>query len=410
MNVMNDIMKVVETCVDEKKKNIFQSISDQTYAEDIEAIKKDAAAEVLKTIFYNEGYVSDEQYTFKNLVGARKLSLADEIITSPQFKELFPRTVTKIILESVEPNLTLSSLLTNMKWDGMSARVPTVSTFGGDLDVPEGAQPQSFTVSTGGYKQVTVGKSGIMVEITDETIKYSNYALVTYLIEQAGIALARHKERKTADMIDKYSHTIPGFTLSGVNKDGTQNSTLTFDDLLAAFMELIAIGGIADTIIMNPLAFTAIMQNPSLKSLFLLSQGNSGSQYGFEYGNFARTTEESLAWYKQRSKHGVKGLNFPSGIFGKGFSIILSEFVPIDKTNKTTTVYVADSTQIGFLVTEQEPVTEQFSDPLKDIKQFKIIEKYGIVPKSEGKYMLKIPGVKLEKGYDPSMVFRTKAV
>jgi len=83
---------------------------------------------------------------------------------------------------------------------------------------------------------------------------------------------------------------------------------------------------------------------------------------------------------------------------------------PIDKTNKTTTVYVADSTQIGFLVTEQEPVTEQFSDPLKDIKQFKIIEKYGIVPKSEGKYMLKIPGVKLEKGYDPSMVFRTKTV
>jgi len=47
---------------------------------------------------------------------------------------------------------------------------------------------------------------------------------------------------------------------------------------------------------------------------------------------------------------------------------------------------------------------------LKDIKQLKIIEKYGIVPKSEGKYMIKIPNIKLEKGYDPSMVFRTKAV
>jgi len=108
-----------------------------------------------------------------------------------------------------------------MKWDGMSARVPTISTFGGDLDVPEGAQPQSFTVSTGGYQNVNVGKSGIMVEITEETIKYSNYALVTYLIEQAGVALARHKERKTANMIDSNAKTISGLTLSGVNKDGT---------------------------------------------------------------------------------------------------------------------------------------------------------------------------------------------
>lgn len=410
MNVMNDIVKIVDSCVDEKRKNIFQSMSDSTYAEDLQAIKQDAAAEVLKDIFYNDGYVSSQQNIFKSFVGAKKLSLKDEIITSPQFKELFPRTVTKIILESVEPNLTLSTLLTQMKWDGMSARVPTISTFGGDLDVPEGAQPQSFTVSTGGYQNVNVGKSGIMVEITEETIKYSNYALVTYLIEQAGVALARHKERKTANMIDSNAKTISGLTLSGVNKDGTQNQTLTFDDLLTVFMELVAVGGIADTIIMNPLAYPVIMQNPSLRSLFTLSQGSSGSQYGFEYGNVVRTTEEALAWYKQRAKHGVKGLTFPSGIFGKGLSIVLSEFVPIDKANKTTTIYVADSTQVGFLVTEQEPVTQEFTDPLKDIKQLKIIEKYGIVPKSEGKYMIKIPNIKLEKGYDPSMVFRTKAV
>jgi hypothetical protein len=66
----------------------------------------------------------------------------------------------------------------------------------------------------------------------------------------------------------------------------------------------------------------------------------------------------------------------------------------------TTSVLVADSSQLGFLVTEYEPRVTDFQDPLRDIQQFKLMEKYAVAPKSDRAYIVSVDNVALTKGYD----------
>jgi len=101
----------------------------------------------------------------------------------------------------------------------------------------------------------------------------------------------------------------------------------------------------------------------------------------------------------------ISGVNFPSGVFGKGLSIVLSPFMPFTPASGSspaeTDIIVADSSMLGYLVVDQLPTTDEFTDPIRDIRKFKIIERYAIVPKAKGAGIVKLKGVKVVKTFDP---------
>jgi hypothetical protein len=365
-----------------------------------------AASEVVYNLFVNNGYFSNEDSQLSNIKPSRKIHI-DEVITSPQFNKIFPRVVNKIIMETVEPNLSLTPLMEKINFEGISARIPAVSSYGGNLDVPEGDKPQSFNVALGGFKTVALGKSGIMVELTDETIKYSDYSLIQYIIRQAGTALKRWKENKVANMLKDLPADQIVSGGSGLEDDGTTvNNSLTFDDILDAAMKIIAKGGMPDTIIMHPLAYPIFLKNPTLRTMFLATNGSKGDMYPTGTINTTRTTESSLEWVEQRKMSGVSGINFPN--LGFPMKVIFSEFMDYTAATvtepATSTILVADSSQLGFLVTEYEPRVTDFQDPLRDIQQFKLMEKYAVAPKSDKAYIESISNIALVKGYDPEFL------
>ena len=158
-------------------------------------------------------------------------------------------------------------MLETVKFKGTVATLPVFSGFGGNLDIPEGGEPPVFNLKLGAFEQVVLGKSGIMVEITEETIRYSSYDVFQLHIKEALKALARWKEAKTAKMIvDNASEVITTFT--GKDIDGTANGGLTLFDIVEAAVKLINKGLNPDTIIMHPLAYPVFMYNGTLSALF----------------------------------------------------------------------------------------------------------------------------------------------
>jgi len=66
------------------------------------------------------------------------------------------------------------------------------------------------------------------------------------------------------------------------------------------------------------------------------------------------------------------------------FRIIVSPFVPYDPATKRTDIMVFDSANLGAHIVDEDPVTEEFDDPARDIRKIKIRERYGIAILNEG--------------------------
>lgn len=288
-------------------------------------------------------------------------------------------------------------MLEKVQFKGHVATIPVFSGFGGNLDIPEGGEPPVFNVKVGAFEQVVLGKAGVMVEITEETIRYSAYDIFNIHVREALKALARWKELKVAKMLlSSASEVINGG--SGKDINGTPNGGLTLYDIMDAATRLINKGFTPDTIIMNPLAYPIFMYNGTLAAMF----------YAFGQGAIAEWPEYKAirnAGYMQVAGHNINAVSFPTGIFGKAMRIVLSPFMPFTPANGnepvTTDILVVDSSQLGYLIVDQLPTTEEFNDPIREIRRFKIVERYAVVPKAKGAGIAKIANVKVVKTFDP---------
>ncbi|HOJ95195.1 MAG TPA: hypothetical protein PK390_08140, partial [Fervidobacterium nodosum] len=85
--------------------------------------------------------------------------------------------------------------------------------------------------------------------------------------------------------------------------------------------------------------------------------------------------------------------------------IVLSPFMPFTpasgQTPAKTDIIVADSSALGYLVVDQLPTTDEFADPIREIRKFKIVERYSVVPKAKGAGIAKIKNVSVVKTFDP---------
>ena len=88
------------------------------------------------------------------------------------------------------------------------------------------------------------------------------------------------------------------------------------------------------------------------------------------------------------------------GIFPYPLRIVVSPFVAYDATAGTTTIILCDSNELGILAVNEEAVTEEWRDPLRDINSVKIRERYAVQILNEGKAVRLAKGIYLKRGWN----------
>ncbi|WP_333641238.1 hypothetical protein [Mesotoga prima] len=392
--------KISDAVVDQMQaKSLEDAYKDSGLGHIADSIKLDSNAELLKTIIENNGYVNpiEAAYDFE---GSNKITFQD-IATSPDFSLFFPKVVSKMIIESWDVAPTLTGLLEYAPFQGNFVRIPAISAMGQNLDLQEGAEPPELTYKFGGWEETVIGKAGVAVGLTDETIRYSNFPVLNILIREAARALLRWKEYKTAQMILGVASTVQDGG-SGVNAAGTENDGLIFDDIIKAMMDIVDKGGNPDLMIINPMAYQVFLLNPSLRSFFFNKLAGVDSPYNFSGVSFNKTAED-YGSFTQRTPYGrqVGSISFPDGVFGRPMKIVLSPFIPFASETSLTSIVFADSTQLGYLVQEQAPTAISERENLRMLEKFAIVERYSVVPKNRGTFINKITGVYAGKSFDP---------
>jgi len=362
-------------------------------------LERDTKAELVRNIIENNGYVSMDHAQFDS-EGNKKIMFKD-LVGMPDFSSVFPTTVTKMVIEATEPSVTLTPMLEQVPFKGISTRLPAITGDAWNFDIAEGDEPPELTAKLGAWKQVTMGKSGVAVQLTDEAQKYSNYPVMNFLITEAGKALKRWKEYKVAQMLNSTSNNTVT-SGSGLDASGSDNDSLTFDDLVDAMVAIINNGANPNLIIMHPLAFSIFLRNPSLRAFFLLTGGRQGDVINWQGPQFQKTFEQLGTW-EQKPAQGqqVSKINFPSGIFGRPMSIVLSNYMSFNTSTDATEIIVADSEELGYLMVDELPTAEKMRDGKHGIDRFQIIERYTVTPKNDYKGVELMSGIKAVKGYDP---------
>ncbi|MGD9382045.1 MAG: hypothetical protein PVI03_06335 [Candidatus Thorarchaeota archaeon] len=340
--------------------------------------------------------------------GDQRVEMKDAI-SVPNAAMFLPKVVSNIVKEAAEPLLVGTSLLQRIEYHaGQTITFPAVGALVA-ADIAEGQEYPERQLQMGGATvTATIGKSGVAVKVTDEMIKYSQYDVIGMHLRAAGRALARHKEQKIFNYINSmgvvcFDNVTPANSLFGVTHgrglDGSANGSVVMDDIFDAFGQIIAQGWMPDTLLMHPLTWIMWVKDPVLRAFALAAGGgtffaswrgnpagrapwDNSSQGGLGYspGQNIDPASDPLTAYSQN----INSAPVLPSYFPIPFRIIVSPFVPYNPVTKLTDIMIFDSANLGALIVDEEPMTEEFDDPARDIRKIKIRERYAVAILNEG--------------------------
>ena len=344
-----------------------------------------------------------------------RVSIKDAIST-PNALMWLPKVIQQIVREAVEPLLVGTRLLQRVEYHaGQTITFPAVGALEA-ADIAEGqAYPEKQLSMGGATVTATIGKSGVMVKITQEMIRWSQYDVINMHIRQGGRALARHKEKKIFNHIRSLGVTCfdnlnPTNSIFGPTHgralDGSANGSVVADDLFDVYGHIMTQGFMPDTILVHPLTWSMFMKDPVLRSIALA--GGMAPWFGSYTGNVA-----SRAPWDNASQGGLGPSSGQSIAPGEnaggqkatpieGYSqtmtsapslpryfpfplrVIVSPFVPFDPATKLTDIYMFDSAELGVLIVDEDVRIDEWNDPAVDIHRIKMYERYAIGILNEG--------------------------
>lgn len=354
--------------------------------------------------------IQDFRYAFRNggqTMNGGRLTIQDALST-PNASLMFKRVMTEVLQEAIEPNLIGSSLLSRIDYDGYGIKIISGVATGAiseNLDLGEGQEYPEIGTSFGGSTvTANIGKSGIAFKVTDEMLRYSQWDVIGIHLRAAGRAMARHKEKKIFNMLNNmgivvFDNTTPASAeigrTSGRDVTGAGNGSMTFDDLADMYVSMQSRGFTPNVVLIHPLAWGAWWKDPTLRAFTL--QNGGGSFFNPYRGQTAPRTPD--AWktvgkYQgptindptNTEREGVQNSypTFPVGFPFGGLTVIPSWHVPFDPVNKTCNIIMLDTNELGAIVVGEDPTSEEWDDPARDIKKIKIRERYGMVVFNEG--------------------------
>lgn len=327
-----------------------------------------------------------------NSIPKNEFVTLNEALTTQDASILIPKVITGMMRDAAEPVYIGSQLMQKVRLtEGRSIEFPSM----GAMRAHDIGESQSYLEETIDFQlhrnqEVKVGKSGMIVRVTDEMIADSQWDVVGILFRKAGEAMARLKEEKIFNQFSAHGHRVFDNSLrtqyaeagtTGKDINGELNNTLSTEDMIDMFIAIMANGYSPTDILMHPLTWSVFFKNDLMDSLTHAALG--GSQ--------------------------ITNLNItPDSVSGRiPFSVNLqfSPFIPFNKDTKNFDMYVVDRNNIGIILEKDPLSTEQFDDPTRDIQSIKIKERYGIGVLDEGKAVSVARNLAFERSYpDPQTV------
>lgn len=341
-----------------------------------------------------------------------------DLLTTSNAPIWVPKVVTRIVKEAAEPLLIGTSLLQRINIPfGQQIQFSSMGALTAE-DIPEGGEypERSLQEGPGSTILLSTQKAGLAVKVTEEMIKYAQFDVINEVLRQAGKALARHKEQKIWRLIENqgtvgFDNTNPTQSVigntSGRSQSGDQNGSLTMDDIFDLYAILLQDGFMPDTLIMHPLTWVMFVKDPVLRSFVV--QGNGGTMFGPWSGNpsgsnYPWSDPAGLGPFSQGQMRTGTSVNpddstsvlgdFDQTLssapilptyWGTPMTILVSPFVPFNPVTKTTSIYMCQRGELGYIGQSEDVTMDEFADPARDIRKAKIKERYGLALKHEGK-------------------------
>jgi hypothetical protein len=311
-----------------------------------------------------------------------------DFLSTPQAKTLIPRVIIGAMKRAAEPMYMASQFYKPVKYDqGKVVIFPSIGAMRA-FDVAEAQEIPAANIDWQTHKnnQIYIGRSGLRLQFDEDVIKQNEFDLMSIMLQEAGRAMARLKEEKAFNEFMSHGWVVfdnnyadPQAKTTGIDYNGVANLTLSVEDLLELLIAVYNNEYVPTDLIMHPLAWTVFARN-----------GLTGA---FTSSIMGKPSIEGV--------NGKYNLG-PESIQGRipfAFNVNLSPFAPIDKDNKTFDIITVDKNNVGVQIVQEGITTTEWIDPSRDLKNIKMIEKYGYGTFNEGRAVAIARNISMEKSY-----------
>ncbi|MHA1832158.1 MAG: phage major capsid protein [Candidatus Helarchaeota archaeon] len=345
-------------------------------------------------------------------------------IFTPDATRFVQETVIKIIKESLEPNLLISTNL--FQKINLNQRTIEIGAVGALIahPIPEAAEypTADLQFDKGKMTSVYVQKYGLRLPITREMIEDSQYDVINLWLRAAGRALARRKELVAVKYIEEmgtvlFDNLNPANSEYGVTTGrditGAQNWTYTFNDLIRQYAFMTMRGFTPNVLLMHPMAWAIFAVDPLMREIVIngakvASEGLPEGTYAQNWGAILKglgynTTAVENPFGTALQPWGATFYTAPRYL-PIGLKVLVTPFVRY-AANATsdglplTDIVFADSNNAGILVQRSEPSTERWEDPSRDMVNLKVSERYGMNVLMQGRGITIARNVVIDKNY-----------
>ena len=388
--------------------------------------------------FTNRGLMTDAE-------GTSEFFELRDLITTQDLTRFIPQTVETVVREAIEPNLFIVDKLfqeINIP-RGSRVQIGAIGAMEAGRVGQGGEYPERFVDLDGGdMVALTTDKHGLKISLTEEVLRENLFDVVGIWLRAAGRAMARHKERTAAKLInemgyDVYDNLNPenayiGAT-TGRNIAGVPNGSMTVNDVFEMYTYLLHRGFNPDTLMMHPLAWKTFMTDTEMREVVL--EGATVTSYRNPNGSYAETwgtghnglglrhtatgnsktegnaTKGGYAWTQTLNPLGAT-FNIAPRYLPSPLEVLVTQYVPFqygprtpgdaNETTKgsTSNLVMVDSSNCG-LIGQSMPVTmDRWSDPERDIENIKLKEMWGLALLEQGKGIAVARNISSDRNYN----------
>jgi hypothetical protein len=321
-----------------------------------------------------------------------------EALSSADFSVVFKTAVSDVLQRPKEPVMIGQTILakTITLPSVRQIEIPVLGAIrafdiGETQEIPE----QSPAVTTH-MTEVKVQKVGLRLALSEDVINDSQWDLLALMLEAAGYAMKRHKEQKIFNefndhcvaVFDNHLTNSDAWT-SGRDASGNLNGSFSFSDYVDMVAALMANEYTPTDIVLHPLAWSVWMKDPILR-FQLVQNGNQGVTYAPPgvtgapaVGPWNITTQ--VTPFAPFARNVTAPANTPAA----------------GQSSNTTSIIVLDRNQ-ALLILQRTPMSiDEFNNPWRDIREIKLVERYGLAALNGGQGAVVAKNVRLVDNLEP---------
>jgi len=392
----------------------------------------------------NDGVVEYEDNKGNPAVGEMTFN---DLVTNKDLTRFIPDTVTYVIREALEPALlVVPNCFTPIRMDfGQRVEIGSMGAVE-PRKIPVGVEyPQvMWNYGAGDMVALTIEKYGCQIMVPDEVIDLNLFDVFGLFLRAVGRGLGRMQEQQGVQMLDAmgtilFDNAVPTGSQYGVctgrDRTGSQNGSMTANDVFDMYAWLVMRGFTPDTLIMNPLAWRMFMTDTEMREVVLkgmtlasrrMPAGAAAAGWGTSHNkrgivtSATGTATAAAAGQGPPSTTGKTGANpWVSTLnpLGATFNIEPSYLpsplkVLVTPYNRYTPgsqvgeagrsdIVMLDSENCGILATNGRGVeTMEFKKPEQDIQAIKVRQFWGMQALEQGKSVGVAKDIVIARNYD----------